>query len=398
MATTESSRRLALPYTPVDPLLERSERFLDLADALAVEVGVDLGPASARLAAVGLFLETGALGAHEPGTVPARARALARICMWRGDPDLLLAALLDAHGRPGGAWLERTSDPERLYLVGWERWGGVVLERRKWEAKRKAEYRGKGKRVVSEMSHGTSTESDTVSHGTGQKNAPKIAMSHEDQDQDQEEDLLRSVCPPRVIANVMPEKTDGRTEGLEVQAGGWEWLLDTARAHVAGERWREARVCLGELLRAEPGHGEGRALLVRVDRALGISAPWRAGDLDPEGRARWLPPALGAAVRPVGEPGPEAAALEAGTVTKAPGAVYYPDEVAALGLPRWGPPGWTAAERLAALGPVPGAALARAIGATAGAEAEDPWSYLLACLGSPKPERGTPLQAVRLGA
>lgn len=117
---TDNTKRkeLPLPYVPIDPMLpesERFQRFVDLADLYD-------DPYSEfyihkLLLFAGRARVDGNLG-------PVSARRLKEECRWPHEPKRLLNAL------SGAGWL--IDDGNGGYTIeGWERHGGLVLERRR---------------------------------------------------------------------------------------------------------------------------------------------------------------------------------------------------------------------------------------------------------------------------
>lgn len=122
-------RELALPYVPIDPNIEQSERMDLFLEALGLG-GDHVAPwyVVRLLLWAGRNRPDGNLGRMSPG-------AIARAAGWTGDAQAFLEALVAAK------WLIEVDDGWRV--EGWERHGGKVLDRREEWRKRKQRQRSK---------------------------------------------------------------------------------------------------------------------------------------------------------------------------------------------------------------------------------------------------------------
>lgn len=109
-------RELPLPYIPIDPLIEESQRFVDFVEQADIH-----DDAHALMYIVRLLLFAGRsrvdgnLGHLSP-------RQMRKECRWPHDPELLVKALETS------GWLVKSG--EGYVIEGWDRHGGQVLKKR----------------------------------------------------------------------------------------------------------------------------------------------------------------------------------------------------------------------------------------------------------------------------
>lgn len=121
-------RELALPYVPIDPNIEDSERMFDFIEAIGASDDVN-----APWKVIKLLLW---LGRKRPDGNLGKItnRIIAKKGGWDGDPDNYVDALVST------GWLVKTDDG--YYLEGWDRHGGKLLEKRNKWRDRKNKQRG----------------------------------------------------------------------------------------------------------------------------------------------------------------------------------------------------------------------------------------------------------------
>lgn len=152
---------LALPYVPIDPGIEESERMALFVDALELH-----DDPMAPWHVVSLLLWVG--GERPDGNIGRMPlRRLAKICRWSGDPDDLFRALVSA------GWVI-ANDDGTIKVEGWSRHGGRVLaEREKWRDKKRKQRSqvddsDKCPGDVPGTSRGVSEKSRTEGEGEGE--------------------------------------------------------------------------------------------------------------------------------------------------------------------------------------------------------------------------------------
>jgi hypothetical protein len=123
-------RDLPLPYVPIDPLLNESQRFIDFVEAAQLH---DDPYAEFYIHKLLLFAGRSRVDGNL-GKMPARS--IAKACFWSGDADVFVDALMTS------GWLVRDGSSGELSIEGWERHGGKVLEKREYwkNQKRTARY------------------------------------------------------------------------------------------------------------------------------------------------------------------------------------------------------------------------------------------------------------------
>lgn len=122
---------MPLPYVPIDPMIDESERMDLFLDALGDH---DDGDPECRVYKLLLWAGRSRIDGH---TGKISARRLTEICRWRGDPQQLLKAFLSA------GWL--AEEQGGYYIEGWDRHGGKVLKERERYTENKRRQRCKSR-------------------------------------------------------------------------------------------------------------------------------------------------------------------------------------------------------------------------------------------------------------
>jgi hypothetical protein len=132
MPPKNKSCRSPLPYVPIDPNIDDHERTQALIDALAPHTSI---PEAFLVEIPQKIIKHCGRGNVDGVLGNLSAKAIARLCCWPGDPDVLRDALIAT------GWLDRDPETGELAVHNWAQYGGQVFAKRLRWVERKARWR-----------------------------------------------------------------------------------------------------------------------------------------------------------------------------------------------------------------------------------------------------------------